>query len=113
MVEPHKYIKKKPCNNCPYRKDAPLQLWDKSEFIKLKSEDNKQFGAVYGCHKKDGHVCVGWLIKQVEKDLPNINLRLDLSRNNVTREYLDNIGSGVELFETIDEMIEANYPEIK
>ena len=101
----------KPCNNCPYRKDAPLQHWHKSEYEKLKqSETDNMFGAIYNCHKKNGSVCIGWLIKQDENRFPSISLRISLSKNNITREYLDKLKSPSELYDSVDDMIEANYP---
>lgn len=105
------YTKKQPCNNCPYRKDAPRELWSIDEFIDLKEKDSDYMGAVYGCHKKDGHVCVGWLADQDKRNFPSIALRISLSSNHVTREYLDAIGSKVEMFDSIDEMCIANYPD--
>lgn len=107
-VEPFKCLQ--PCSNCPYRKDATLQLWDKSEYDKLKGMESSQFGAIYGCHKNNGSTCIGWLMKQDENNFPSIMLRLFLSKNNVTREYLDKINSPSELYKNVEEMIEANYP---
>lgn len=107
------YYKKSPCNNCPYRVDAPLQLWHREEFEKLAAEETNNFGAIYQCHKKDRHVCVGWLMKQDEHNFPNINLRLSLSKNNITRKYLDALHCNVELYESVADMIKANYPKIK
>lgn len=54
--------KKSPCNTCPYRKDVTQQHWHKEEFEKLLTNENDFMGKVYGCHKKDGNVCVGWLM---------------------------------------------------
>lgn len=107
----NKFYKKSPCENCPYRKDAPLKLWHKSEYEKLKEQD-EQWGGIYGCHKKDGHVCVGWLMKQDEKRMPNLNLRIAIMRNEVSVEYLDSLHCKSELYESVDKMIEANYPEL-
>jgi hypothetical protein len=107
-----KYYKKSPCNNCPYRLDAPLQLWDKVEFEKLLASEKLQLGSVYGCHKDDGHVCVGWLMKQDENRFPSIMLRMSLSNNKVTREYLDTLHCKTGLYNSVEEMIEANYPEL-
>lgn len=107
------YFKKSPCNNCPYRKDAPLQLWAKEEFEDLLNSEKEQFGKIYGCHKKDGHVCVGWLMDQDKRNLPSIMLRMSLSKNNVTRKYLDSLHCKSELFESIEEMAKENYPNIK
>ena len=103
---------KQPCNNCPYRKDAPLQLWHKEEFAKLLEEDKKQFGANYGCHKKNGHICVGWLMNQDERNFPNLNLRLLLSKKGISRDYLDNLKCSSEMYNSIQEMIESNFPEL-
>lgn len=78
------YSCKSPCANCPYRKDAPLQLWDKAEFAKLLDKDNEYMGTTYMCHKKNGSVCVGWLIDQDNRNLPSIALRMSLMKHNVT-----------------------------
>lgn len=109
-VETFKCIQ--PCSNCPYRKDAPLRLWAVEEYIKLLNLENDYMGANYGCHKGNGSVCVGWLIKQDENNFPSIMLRLSLSKNNVTRDYLDSLNSPSPLYSTVREMAEANYPEI-
>lgn len=106
------FFKKTPCNNCPYRKDAPLKLWHKSEYDKLLASENDLFGAIYGCHKKDGHTCIGWLMKQDENRFPSISLRIKLSKENVTREYLDALHCKSELYENVNAMVEANYPEL-
>lgn len=106
------YSRKQPCNNCPYRKDAPLKHWSIEEFKDLLANENTQFGTVYGCHKKDGHVCVGWLMNQDKNDFPSIMLRLSLSKNNVTREYLDALNSPSKTFQNVFSMCKANYPEL-
>ncbi len=69
-------------------------------------------GTVYGCHKKNGDVCVGWLMMQDKNGFPSIALRLKLSRENVTRDYLDKLNSPSEMYATTEEMISANYPEL-
>ncbi len=101
-----------PCKNCPYRKDAPLQLWDKFEFEKLLQEDKKQFGGTYKCHKNNGSCCKGWLMDQDKRYFPNINLRLALTQNGITRTYLDKLKSRPPLYDNIKQMALANYPEI-
>lgn len=106
------FCKKSPCSNCPYRKDAPLKLWDVSEYEKLLASEHSQFGAIYGCHKNDGHICVGWLMKQDENRFPSISLRISLSKNNVTREYLDSLHCKAKLYPDVKSMIKANYPEL-
>ncbi len=101
-----------PCSNCPYRTDAPLRHWDKAEFETLLESETDQFGKTYGCHKNNGSICVGWLMKQDENRLPSIMLRIALSKHNITREYLDSLHSPAPLFNTVKEMIKANFPQL-
>lgn len=103
---------KTPCKNCPYRKDAPLQLWSKDEFSDLIKKDADYMGATYGCHKNNGSVCVGWLMDQDKRNFPSIMLRLSLSKSHVTREYLDSLYCKTELFKSIQEMAHANFPKL-
>lgn len=106
------YTRKSPCNDCPYRMDAPTQLWAREEFQDLLDKDKSYFGAAYGCHKKDNHVCVGFLMNQDKRNFPSIALRISLSTNKVNREYLDNLSCKSEMFESVEDMIDANFPEI-
>ncbi len=101
-----------PCNNCPYRKDAPKQHWDKEEFEKLIKNDRDYMGKVYGCHKNNGTVCRGWLMDQDERGLPSMNLRMSLIKNNITREYLDKLHCPGGRFKSIRQMCIANYPDL-
>lgn len=101
-----------PCSNCPYRTDAPTKHWHKSEFETLIESETDQLGRVYGCHKNNGSVCVGWLMKQDENNLPSISLRLALSRHNITRTYMDSLHSPEPLFKSVAEMIKANFPQL-
>lgn len=101
-----------PCNNCPYRKDAPLKLWHRSEFSKLLEEENKQFGGLYHCHKNNGSICVGWLMKQLENGCPNLTLRMAIISKGVTAEYFDKLNSPSPLYKNVRAMIRANYPSI-
>ena len=107
------YCKLSPCNNCPYRKDAPLRHWSIEEFRDLLQREATQMGAVYGCHKKDGKVCTGWLINQDKQGFPSISLRLSLTRNNVTRDLLDKLHCKAPMFDTVQEMAETNYEELE
>jgi hypothetical protein len=109
-MEKECYKRTEPCTTCPYRKDAPLQLWSIYEFKKLLKHDKDFFGAIYGCHKKDGHTCVGWLIDQEKRGLPSLALRIDLGKNGVTREYLESLQPLGEHYRSIEEMVYANYP---
>lgn len=106
------YTCTQPCGNSPYRTDAPLRHWDVSEYEKLLQMENDPLGSIYGCHKGNGSICIGWLMKQDENRFPSIMLRISLSKNNITREYLDALHSPSPLYNNVEEMIEANYPEI-
>lgn len=106
------YSKISPCNNCPYRKDAPLRHWSIEEFKDLLKSEEDYLGKVYGCHKKDGHTCVGWLMNQDQRNFPSIALRISLSQNKVSRQYLDKLKCKSPMFETVEEMCYTNYPEL-
>jgi hypothetical protein len=106
------YSCKSPCGNCPYRKDAPRQLWAKEEFEGLLKNESSQFGAVYKCHKQNGSACIGWLINQRDRNLPSIALRISLMKNNVTPEYLESLKSTKPMFKTVQAMVRANFPQL-
>jgi hypothetical protein len=101
-----------PCKDCPYRKDAPLRKWHKEEFEKVLISEGEMFGAIFDCHKKNGSICIGYLMNQDARRFPNLSLRLLLSRKNITREYLDQLHCKAPMFESTEEMIMANYPEL-
>jgi hypothetical protein len=101
-----------PCKNCPYRTDAPLRLWDREEFRKLLEHDKDPFGKVYDCHKNNGSICRGYLMDQDERNHPNINLRMMLSKHGVTRTYLDALACSSPMYASIEEMIAANFPDL-
>lgn len=104
--------KKPPCNNCPYRKDAPLQHWSIDEFRDLLANDKTQLGAVYGYHKNDGKLCTGFVMNQDKRGIPSIKLRTALIADRVAVGDLDTLYCESEMFNTIEEMSIANYPEL-
>ena len=108
-----KNCKQSPCNNCPYRKDAPQQHWSIKEFKDLLDKDKEPMGAVYGCHKNDGTLCTGFVMDQDKRGIPSIMLRLNFSKNGVTVADLDQLNCKSELFDNIQEMAVANFPELK
>lgn len=108
-----KYKGKSPCNSCPYRKDVPLKHWAIEEYKDLLQSENDFMGKTYGCHKNDDTVCRGWLMNQDKRCFPSIALRISLTRNNITREYLDSLTCAVEMYGTVEEMCYKNYPELK
>ena len=102
-----------PCKDCPYRKDAPLAKWDIDHFRDLINNDKDFMGSLYYCHKQDGSVCKGWLIDQDNRRFPCINLRMKLSKDNITRDYLDKLHCKSPLYSSIEKMAIANFPELK
>jgi len=107
-----KYKITSPCKNCPYRADAPTAHWHKEHFEKLLEDSESNMCPVYGCHKANGHVCVGWLMDQDKNHLPSIPLRLSLSKQNVHFSYLDSLKCKSPLYSSVREMIAANFPEL-
>lgn len=101
-----------PCNNCPYRKDAPLQHWVKEEFKDLLKNETDFMGTVYACHKKNGCVCTGWLMMQDKNNFPSIALRIKLSKDRVNRGYLDSLYCESEMYDSVQEMAKANYNDL-
>ena len=56
----------KPCFGCPYRKDCPSGVWDKSEYQKLEAYDGETYEQppeIFLCHDGDRTetLCRGWL----------------------------------------------------
>ena len=104
--------KKKPCANCPYRKDAPLALWSVEEFERLLDTENDVIGSVFGCHKKDDTICTGWLVKQIERDFPSNMMRMRLITSGTPWKDLDHyLENQPEMYATVLEMALANFPE--
>lgn len=103
---------KSPCNNCPYRKDAPREHWSIEEFRGVLEGEAEPMGKVYKCHKNNGQICVGFLMNQDKRGLPSISLRMALLSHGVEREYLDSLHSPSGMFESVEAMCEANFPEL-
>lgn len=107
-----------PCATCPYRRDTKLQLWREVEFIDLRTNDAEPLTSpVYACHstgklpEAERRPCAGWLLDQQRRGLPSIPLRLALIQKPEARELLDRVNAGgAELYDSIKEMHEANYP---
>lgn len=104
----------KPCEACPYRKDAPTGIWDAAEFANVQAQDH-QFGNTFGCHlgatrpKEEWQPCVGWLADQKRRGVPNINLRLVLISNKSAGPVFEKVNEDdPNLYGSIDEMVRAN-----
>jgi hypothetical protein len=116
MTAPVKFDAREPCKSCPYHTDAPLELWSPLEFRQLLAHERSRMGVVYGCHKyrnrkDEAQVCVGWLLDQKRRNIPSISLRLTLMRNPGAVACLNEASSPVELFDSVEEMCEANGVE--
>jgi hypothetical protein len=105
--------KKSPCKNCPYRKDAPLGLWDIKEYIKLLDHHESEYGSIYDCHKKDGKLCTGWILDQKKLRFPSIMLRLKFIRDNTTADEIDSLRTRTPMFKDVYEMAFKNFPVLK
>ncbi len=102
-----------PCGNCPYRKDAPKTLWHKTEFKRLLKNQKDIVGKVYGCHKKNESICVGWAILQVKNGVQCNALRIEMLRGKLTYDYLESLSSPqAELYDSLEDMIKHNFPEL-
>jgi hypothetical protein len=104
-----------PCENCPYRMDAPRTLWHRSEFEGVLESQRSQFGKIFNCHKHaalEPHArgfCAGWLLDQKKRGLPSIALRLELCRSAAAREALDAVDArGLRMFRSVQAMCRAN-----
>ncbi len=113
-----RFDQREPCKSCPYRTDAPLELWSPEAFEKLLQLDKTQMGTIYGCHKarhqptEGSQVCIGWLINQRERGIPSIAFRLKLMSDTAAVGCLNEASSPVPLYESIEEMCEANGVEL-
>lgn len=104
-----------PCASCPYRKDAPIRLWHKVEFKKVLVQDADPMGAIFGCHEfnkrptEEQRPCAGWLLDQKRRNVPNLQLRIKLWRNEQAAKCFNALSpKGLKLFRTIKAMCRAN-----
>lgn len=54
----------RPCGSCPYRRDVPSGVWDKSEYRKLRAYDRPTYAqplAAFMCHTDPDSFCAGWV----------------------------------------------------
>lgn len=115
--------RRKPCGNCPFRREAPLAHWHPKEYLMLQDmqageHDAGQASAgrgLFGCHKDSSkepperELCVGWLLHQRENGVPSIALRLKLMTGGdaLGAQFEESVEDGAQ-FTTVDEMVHAN-----
>jgi hypothetical protein len=105
----------RPCENCPYRMDAPRYHWHRDEFLSVLAAENSQMGSIFACHKQakmppaERGICAGWLLDQKKRGVPSIMLRIKLAQDAVARAAYEAVsGDGLRLFRTIKAMCRAN-----
>jgi hypothetical protein len=120
---PMTYDIRKPCGQCPFRKDAPKGVWHEDHYEMLRglcsNHDVMSSGSyrTFACHgtrnKKDNAVCAGWMLYQREHGVPSIGLRLTLAtRGKVAIDCLEEVASPTEIYYDIDELADDNIDVI-
>jgi hypothetical protein len=105
----------RPCENCPYRKDAPRRLWHRTEFEKVLMSEVDEFGKIFNCHKQqelpaaERGFCAGWLLDQKKRGVPSIALRMELITAPDAGPAFDKVhAKGLKLFKDVETMCKAN-----
>lgn len=114
----------RPCESCPYRRDAPSGIWAAKEYEKLKSYDLDtpyQNPKMFQCHQHDEdtgkqlpRVCAGWCGTHDMDN--NLALRLASFRGDISPEDAQRIVdyvSPVPLFSSGAEAAEHGMREIE
>lgn len=79
-----------------------------------KSREGTQGATLFGCHKdrkrppQDIEPCIGWLLDQRDRDLPNVSLRVALSNDPAYREQYERIEDTEDRYDSIEELVVAN-----
>lgn len=104
----------RPCASCPYRRSAPLGLWDRAEFENLLRNDHS-FGRTFACHldgplpPEERTLCRGWLADQKRRGLPNLHLRVNLITDPAAGALYDALDEqDPDLYASIEEMCDEN-----
>ncbi|MFI5865837.1 DUF6283 family protein [Streptomyces sp. NPDC051546] len=115
--------RKAPCNECPWRKDAPLGRFSLTRFEEMRSTstqpDVHDHAAMvraavgeqelFGCHKGDPATgadlaCAGWLAVEGQQ---NLAVRMDIVFGRLPGDVLSPRDGWPELYESYDAMVEA------
>lgn len=106
---------KTPCDNCPYRLDAPRRHWHRSEFEAVLASERDVMGKIFNCHKQadlpptERGFCAGWLLDQKRRGVPSIALRLELSmKRDAMAAFRAVTARGLRLFRSVYTMSRAN-----
>lgn len=109
---------RKPCDNCPWRIDAPRDYWDPQHFHDIANNCRDDGMHVMLCHKAnnmpggknhpDAPPCQGWLRVM---GFDAIGVRLLAMRGRVTVAEVED-RSSPELFKSFEAMLKANKIKI-
>lgn len=98
--------KQGPCNDCPWRKDAPAKYWHPDHFKDIAESCRNDGMATMLCHKSNQcntkMVCAGWVASQGTE---SIGVRILMMKGVVDPEK--DYSGGHDLY-TFDEMLHAN-----
>lgn len=96
---------KKPCSECPWRRDVPVGRFDPDRYKSLASTAQDMSCILFSCHKsvegKDA-VCAGFILRTVH----NLTLRIAHSRGDIKKDSVSD--GGYSLFDTFRDMAVAN-----
>lgn len=106
----------KPCFGCPYRKDCPSGVWDKSEYQKLEDYDKETYDQpleIFLCHDGDRTktLCRGWLDTHDKQHL--LSLRLAISAEHVSPDIMNLPSSSVPVFASGKETMEHGMTDLE
>ncbi len=102
---------RRPCENCPWRVDAPREYWDPQHFIDIATTCRDDGLHQMLCHKSAGRpdgsppiICQDWV--RVEGfNAPGV--RIAAMHGHITVDEVNDRG-GPEVFESFDLMLRAN-----
>lgn len=105
---------RKPCDNCPWRRDAPREYWDPTHFAEIWRNCQDDGLHVMLCHKANAMpkgtpenekpICQGWVRVM---GFSAIGVRIAAMNGHVTVEEVEDTKS-MKLFKTFEAMLRAN-----
>lgn len=113
------FARRKPCPNCPFRKDAKLAYWHPEMYLMLQDIERTEGDVAtgmktFGCHQdrhgppKAVEPCVGWLLNQRENGIPNLGLRLLLAMRPEAGKQFEECEPDGDMYETVTELVDEN-----
>ena len=115
-----KYNLKRPCENCPFKREAPRGVWTADHYTMLQGLCEKHTSpsnmGTFACHdtRPEGtHACAGWVLWQQEHCFPSLGIRLAMSLGHCTARDIEALDHEVEIFTDVDELAEVNLAAIE